>query len=159
MGSKIKEGKLGINPLNKIMIEWGVIFLFNSMRIGRYKLGKERKQSWLPWHNLPICERERGGRGGESYLTPFASGTSRRIPLVMLFFERVSPIRTGVSLFFFCFRFFFLLCIFSCLYKNSKQFQILNTYKFKFWTDFKWNKFSNSEQISNGTNFQILNIF
>jgi hypothetical protein len=28
---------------------------------------------------------------------------------------------------------------------------------FKFWTYFKWNNFSNSEQILNRTNFQILN--
>jgi hypothetical protein len=30
---------------------------------------------------------------------------------------------------------------------------------FKFWTYFKWNNFLNSEQISNGTKFQILNKF
>jgi hypothetical protein len=30
---------------------------------------------------------------------------------------------------------------------------------FKFGTDFKWNNFSNSKQISTGTNFKILNRF
>jgi hypothetical protein len=76
---------------------------------------------------------------GDSYLTRFASGTSRRAPLAVLFFERAGPIGTGV--FFFLFSFF-----------SSSVFSFSTVYK-------KFETVSNSEQISNGTKFEILNIF
>jgi hypothetical protein len=72
-------------------------------------------------------------------------------PLAVLFFERVGPIGTCIFIFLLFF-FSFSIFSFSPIYKKIQN-------SFKFWTDFKWNKFSNSEQISNGTIFQILNIF
>jgi hypothetical protein len=69
----------------------------------------------------------------------FCVGTSWRAPLAVLFFERAGPIGTGIFFFFFFFVFSYVFS-FSPVYKKFKT-------------------VSNSEQISNGTKFEILNRF
>jgi hypothetical protein len=94
---------------------------------------------------------------GKSYLTPLASGTSRRVPSSL----RCNLNRPAHLELVFCFFFFFSFPVSASFllffyFKQNTDFK-----QFSICTDFKWNKISNSKQnsnlehISNGTDLNL----